>query len=77
MSAEGLRSRQVGAQASVLAVVVASAMTWVVAMASPLPRIAMGMPAGVEGVTRVTVKAETPMHQDRSTQPATLLHLVD
>ena len=55
VSAKGPRSRQVGAQASVLAVVIASATTRVVAAAG-LP---MGMPAGIEGVVRVTVAAKT------------------
>ena len=52
-------------------------MTRVVAVASLLPRIAMGTPAGIEGVARVTVEAETFMHQDRGTWPTALLHLVD
>ena len=77
VSAKGLRSQQVGARDSVLAAVIASAMTWVVAVASPLPRIATGTPAGIEGVARVTVEAETFMHRDRGARPAALMHLVD
>ena len=77
VSAKGLRSWQVGAQALVLAVVVASAMTRVVAASSLLPCIAAGTPAGVEGVACVMVEAETLMHQDRGARPITLLHLVD
>ena len=46
-------------------------------MASSLPRITVDMPTGIEGVTRVTVAAETLMYQDRSVQPAALRHLVD
>ena len=57
-----LRSQQVRAQASVLATVVASAMMRVVAMASLLPRIAVGTSASVEGVVRVIVEVETLMH---------------
>ena len=52
-------------------------MTRVVAMASLLPRITSGTPAGIEGVARVTVEAETFMHQDHGVRPATLLCLVD
>ena len=77
VSAEGLRSWQVGARASVLAVVVASTTTRVVATAGPLPRVAVGTPAGIECVTRITVVAEMLMYQDRGAQPAALWCLVD
>ena len=77
MLAKGLRSRQVGARASVLAAIVASATTRVVAAASLLPRISVGTPMGVEGVTHVTVEAETFIHRDHGARPATLLRLVD
>ena len=76
-SAKGLRSQEVGAQASVLATVIASAMTWVVATASPLPCIAAGTPMGVEGVACVAVEAETLMHRNRGERPTALLRLVD
>ena len=66
MSAKGLRSQQARARSSVLATIVVSATMRVVAMASPLPRIAMGTPAGIEGVMRVTIAAKTLMHWDRS-----------
>ena len=49
----------------------------VVAAASILPYVAMGMSMGVEGVTRVTVEAETLMHRDHGAWPAALLLLVD
>ena len=62
VSAKGLRSRQVGARASVLAAVVVSATTRVVAASSLLPLITAGTPAGIEGVTRIIVVAETLMH---------------
>ena len=74
-SAKGLWSWQVGAQASVLAAVVASAMTWVVAAASPLPRIAVGMPTGVEGFG-VAVESETLMHRNHGAWPTALLGLM-
>ena len=77
MSAEGLSSRQVGARTLVLAAIVASTMMRVVAMASSLPRIAMGTPTGVEGVMRVKVAAETLMYQDCGAQHAVLWRLVD
>ena len=77
MSAKGLRSRQVKARALVLAAVVASSMMRVVAAASSLPRMAVGTPTGIKGVTCVMVEAEPFMHQDRNAWPTTLLCLVD
>ena len=61
----------------VLTTVIASTTTRVVATASPLPRIAMGMPAGVEGVVRITVVAKMLMDQDRGAQPTALWCLMD
>ena len=52
-------------------------MVRVIAVASPLPRIAAGMPAGIEGVARITVAAETLMHRDHGAWPTTLRRLVD
>ena len=49
----------------------------VVAVASSLPHIAVGMPMGVEGVTRIMVAAEMLMHWDRGALPTTWSHLVD
>jgi len=60
--AEGLRPRQDRAWALVLAAVVASATVRVIAMASSLSQIIMGMSTDVEGVTCVMVTAETLMH---------------
>jgi len=77
VSAKGQRSQQVGAWASVLAAIVASAMTRVVAMASLLPLIAAGMPAGIQGVAHVTVEAETLMHWGCGAWPTASLRLVD
>ena len=61
----------------VLAVVVASATTRVVAVASLLPLIAAGTPTGIEGVARVMMEAETLMHRGHSARPAASLPLVD
>ena len=77
VSAKDRRSRQAGARASVLAAVVASATTWVVAVASPLPRITIGTPAGIEDVACIAVEAKTLMHRNRGAWPTTLLCLVD
>ena len=77
MSAKGLRSWQVGARASVLAVVVASATMRVVAASNLHPRISVGTPMGVEGVARITVEAEMFMHQDCGARRTALLLLVD
>ena len=77
MLAKGLRSRQAEARASVLAAVIASTTTRVVAKASSLPRITVGTPMGDEGVTRNMVAAKTLMYQDCGVQPAALWHLVD
>ena len=46
-------------------------------MASLLPRITSGTPAGIEGVARVTVEAETFMQRDRGARLVALLRLVD
>ena len=77
MSAKGLRSQQVEAQASVLATVVASTTTRVEAVTSLLPRIAAGTPTGIEGVARVMVEAETFMHWGHGARPTASLCLVD
>ena len=77
MLAEGLRPRQDGARALVLAAVVASAMTRVITMASSLSRVIVGTPTGVEGVACVMVAAETLTHQDHGVLPTSLRLLVD
>ena len=77
MSDEGLRSHQFRAWASVLAAIVASTTMRVVAMATSLPRITAGMPAGIEGVVRVMVAVKTLMHRDCGTRLTTLSCLVD
>ena len=77
VSTKGLRSRQVGAWALVLAAVVAPTTTRVVAAASLLPLIATGTPVGIKGVGCITVEAETLMHRNCGAWPAGLLRLVD
>ena len=46
-------------------------------MDSLLPLIIVSMPAGIQGVARVTVEAETLMHWDHGARPAASLCLVD
>ena len=46
-------------------------------MAGPLPRVATGTPAGIEGVARILVVIKTLVHQDRGAWPTTLMCLVD
>ena len=67
---EGLRPQQAGAWALVLATVIASTTTRVIAMASSVPWI-------VEGVAYVAIVAETLMHRDRGALPAVSWCLVD
>jgi len=61
----------------VLAAIIASATTRLVATASLLPLIVVGTPAGIQGVTRVTMEAETLKHWDLGVRPAASLSLVD
>ena len=77
MSAEGLRAWQARAWASVLAAVIASAASGMVATSGCLSCVALGMPAGVDGAAHVAVVAEMLMYQDRSVLPTTLWCLVD
>ena len=77
MSAKGLRPWQAGAQALVLATVVASDTTRVIAASSSLSQVIIGMSVGVEGVARVMVAAETLTHWDRGVLPTSLCFLVD
>ena len=77
MSAKGLRSWQVRAQALIFAAIVASETMRVVATASIFPCITMGTLAGVESVMHVTVEAETFMHRDRGARLAALPCLAD
>jgi len=77
VTAEGLRAREVGARASVLAAVVAFAATRMIAVVGSFSRVAIGMSMGIEGDACVTVVAETLMYWDRGVQPAALWCLVD
>ena len=77
MSAKGLRPRQVGAQASVLTAVVASAATRMIAMVGSFSRVIVGASVGVEGAACNAVAAEALMHQDRGALPPALWHLMD
>ena len=61
----------------ILTTVLASTMMRVVAAASLLPLVVAGTPTGIQGVTRVTVEAETLMHRDLDAWPAASLCLVD
>ena len=77
MSAEGLRPRQAGARASVLAAVIASTTTRVIAASGSLSGVIVGTSVGVEGVACTTVVDETLTHWDRGALPASLWLLVD
>ena len=59
---EGLGARQAGARASVLAAIVASAATRMIAAVGSFSRVAVGASAGIEGATCIAVVAETLMH---------------
>ena len=61
----------------VLLTVIASTPLRVVTMASPLPHIITDTPMGIEGVARVTVVVEMPLHQNHDAWPATERRLVD
>ena len=77
VSSKGLRPRQAGARALVLAAVVASATTRVIAMVSSFSWVTVGTSVGVEGAACVTVTAETLMYLGHSVLPAALWCLVD
>ena len=75
--AKGPRSHQVGAQASVLTTIIASATARVIAVVSSLSRIIVGTPASVEGIACAMVEAETLMHRVHGVLRTTLWRLVD
>ena len=77
VSAEGLRPRQVEPRALVLAAVVVSIMTRVVAVASFLSLVALSTLTGIQGVSCITVEAKTLMHWGRGMAPAAARRLVD
>ena len=74
---EGLRARQAGARALVLAAVVASTTSRVVATSGSFSRVVVGASAGVDGATRVAVVTEAFIHRDNSALPAAWWCLVD
>ena len=59
VTAEGLRAREVGARASVLAAIVASATSRMIAAVGSFPRVIIGAFESVEGAACVAVVAET------------------
>ena len=77
MSAKGLRPQQARARASVLAAVIASTTTRVIAASSSLSWVIVGASASVEGVVCVMVAVETLMHRDCGVLPTSLWFLVD
>ena len=77
VSAKGLRSQQVRAQASILAIVIASTMMRVVAAAGFLSLVASSTPMGIQGVTCITVEAEMLMHRGHGAPSAAAWRLVD
>ena len=77
MSAKGLRSRQVKARALVLAVVVASTTTWMIAAMGSFSRVTIGTSVGIEGAMCIMVVAETLRYWDHEVLPAALWCLVD
>ena len=77
VSAEGLRAWQAGARAPVLAAVVVSTTTRMIAVVGFFSWVVVGASVGVEGAARVAVVAETLMYQDHSALPTALWCLVD
>ena len=75
--AEGLRTQQAKARAWVLATIVASVVTRMIAVAGSFSRVTIGTSVGIEGAACVTVTAETLMYLDRSALPTALWRLVD
>ena len=61
----------------VLAAVVASAATRVIAVTGSFSWVTVGASTGIEGAACIAVAAEALMHQDHGALPATLWCLVD
>jgi len=70
VSAEGPRAWQAGARAPVLATVIAPTASRMIAAMGSFPFDTMGVPAGADGATHVTVVAEMLMYQDGGVLPA-------
>ena len=77
MLAKGLRAWQARARASVLAAVVASAASGMVAAAGRLSCVAVDAPVGVDGAAHIAVMAKTLMHRDGGGLPAAWRCLVN
>ena len=75
--AEGLRPWQARARAPVLATIVASAVSRMIAVAGSFPWVAVGAPAGIDGAACVVIAAETLMYLGHNVPPAALWCLVD
>ena len=69
MSAEGLRSQQARAQTLILAAIVASTMSWMIAATGFFSFVAVGAPVGIIGDAHVTAMAETLMYRDSRALP--------
>ena len=77
VSVEGLRAWQARARALVLAAIVASTVSRMIAAVGSFPRVAVGASAGIDGAARIAVVAEALMYQDRCVLPTALQRLVD
>ena len=77
MSAEGLRTWQAEARASVLVAIVASATSGMIAAACCFSIVAVGASSSVDDAAYVAVTAEALMHWDDGGLPATWQCLVD
>ena len=75
--AEGLRAWQAEARAPVLAAVVASTVSRMIAAAGSFPWVAVGVPTGVDGAACLAVAAETLMYLGRNALPVALWCVVD
>ena len=75
--AEGLRAQQARAQALVLAAVVASTTSRMIATVGSFSWVTIGASTGVDGVACVVVAAETLMYLGRSALLGALWCLVD
>ena len=74
---EGLRPWQARARASVLAAVVASTMSRMIATVGSFSWVTVGASTGVDGAACVAVAAETLMYLGHSALPVALWCLVD
>ena len=77
MPAKGLRARQAGAWALVLATVVASTVMRMIVGVGSFSRVTIGTSTSIESATCIAVAAETLMYWDRNTLPTALRCLVD